>query len=189
MSASDPNGSSYYSSATSSYPSWGSSLKYNYNNASKGGNNMLIGPEMVVGGIGSIVGGIGSAIGANNQAKAMQNIARMNLEAADRAGFQNLLAGQWAKTGAEQFSQSLQRDAANYQQGFLDPRKSILGTEDLSRKAAFQLGPFGQQLRQQQNADTTNQTLAGKYSPLFGNISVNPYSFGVMPGYTANSLV
>ena len=182
----NPSGSSSFT------PSWGDSVGYNpssgiLNSGSKGGGGR--GPEAIIGGIGSIVGGIGSAIAANNQAKAMQNIARMNLEAADRAGFQNLLAGQWAKTGAEQFSQSLQRDAANYQQGFLDPRKSILGAEDLSRKAALQLGPFGQQLRQQQNTDTINQTLAGKYSPLFGNISVNPYSFGVMPGYTANSLV
>jgi hypothetical protein len=189
MSASDANGSSYYSSATSSYPSWSNSLKYNNNNASKGGDNMNIGPEMVVGGIGSIVGGIGSAIGANAQAKAMQNIAGWQIQAEDRARFQSLLAGQNAMTYGKQFDMGLQRDAANYQQGFLDPRKSILGAEDLTRKAAVQLGPFGQQLRQQQNTDEINRTLAGKYSPLFGNISANPYNFGVMPGYTASSLV
>jgi len=186
MSYYNPSGSSSFT------PSWGDSVSYNpssgiLNSGSKGGGGM--GPEAIIGGIGSIVGGIGSAIGANAQAKAMQNIAGWQIQAEDRARFQSLLAGQNAMTYGKQFDMGLQRDAANYQQGFLDPRKSILGAEDLTRKAAVQLGPFGQQLRQQQNTDEINRTLAGKYSPLFGNISANPYNFGVMPGYTASSLV
>ena len=94
MAASDSSGSSYYSSANSAYPSWGNSLNYNYNNnsSSNTGDNMNIGPEMVIGGIGQIVGGIGSAIGARNQAIASQNIARMNLEAAAQGAFENRLA-------------------------------------------------------------------------------------------------
>ena len=189
MAASNPYGSSYYSSANSSYPSWGDSLNYNHSNSSsKGGDSMNIGPEMVIGGIGSIVGGIGSAIGARNQAIASQNIARMNLESAERAGFQNLLAGQWGGTGREQFAQGLQRDAADYQQGFLDPRKSILNVEDYNRRAAAELGPFGRKLSQQEKSGEINSTLAGKFMPMFESAS-KPFSYGRAPGYTTGSLV
>jgi hypothetical protein len=189
MAASDSSGGSYYSSANSAYPSWEKSLKYNYNNSSSdGGDSMNIGPEMVIGGIGSIVGGIGSAIGARNQAIASQNIARMNLESAERAGFQNLLAGQWGGTGREQFAQGLQRDAADYQQAFLDPRKSILNVEDFNRRAAAELGPFGRKLSQQEKSGEINTLLAGKFMPMFESAS-KPFSYGRAPGYTTGSLV
>jgi hypothetical protein len=189
MAASDSSGGSYYSSANSAYPSWEKSLKYNYNNSSfDGGDSMKIGPEMVIGGIGSIVGGIGSAIGARNQAIASQNIARMNLESAERAGFQNLLAGQWGGTGKELFAQGLQRDAADYQQAFLDPRKSILNAENIGRTYAGELNPFAQKLRQQESSGEVNKLLAGKFMPMFDSPN-KPFSYGRAPGYTTGSLV
>ena len=189
MAASDYSGSSYYSSANSAYPSWKKSLNYNYNNSSSNtGDNMKIGPEMVIGGIGQIVGGIGSAIGARNQAIASQNIARMNLEAAAQGAFENRLAGQWAGTGQELFAQGLQRDAANYQQAFLDPRKSILNAENIGRTYAGELNPFAQKLRQQESSGEINKALAGKFMPMFDSPN-KPFSYGRAPGYTTGSLV
>ena len=143
---------------------------------------------MVVGGIGSIVGGIGSAIGANAQAKAAQRIAGWQIEAEERARFQSLLAGQNAATYGKQFDMGLQRDAANYQQAFLDPRKSILNAEDFNRRAAAELGPFGRKLSQQEKAGDINTLLAGKFMPMFESAS-KPFSYGRAPGYTTGSLV
>jgi len=165
----------------------GEAYNFNSGNLAKGSVAFPVGALLGAGA--QVFNGFMQGNAMRNQTKMEWELGKANLAAAERAGLQNLLAGQYGMTGGQQFAQGLQRDAADYQQAFLDPRKSILGAEDLSRKAAFQLGPFGQQLRQQQNADTRDQTLAGKYSPYFGNISVNPYSFGVMPGYTANSLV
>jgi hypothetical protein len=190
MAASDSYGSNYYSSANSSYPSWDKSVKYKYSGgSSQGGNNMLIGPEMVIGGVGALVQGIGGAFGANAQAASAERMANRRIEAEERARFQSLLAGQNANTYGKQFEMGLQRDAANYQQAFLDPRKSILSVEDLTRRSAAELGSFGQRLRQQSNRDEIQRTLAGKYSGAVGQIYQNPFMFGQTPGYASGSLV
>jgi hypothetical protein len=190
MASSDSYGSSYYSSANSSYPSWDKSVKYKYGGgSSQGGKNMIIGPEMVVGGIGALVGGIGSAIGANAQAKSAERMARWQIEAEERARFQGLLAGQNAATYGKQFDMGLQRDAANYQQAFLDPRKSILNAEDFTRRAAAELSPFGQKLSQKEQSNEIQRTLAGKYNGMFGQINQSPFMFGQKPGYTTSSFV
>jgi len=149
---------------------------------------MNIGPEMVIGGIGSIVGGIGSAIGANTQAKSAERMARWQIEAEERARFQGLLASQNANTYGKQFDMGLQRDAANYQQAFLDPRKSILNAEDFTRRAAAELGPFGKKLSQQESSGEINKLLAGKFMPMFESPN-RPFSYGRTPGYTTGSLV
>jgi hypothetical protein len=136
----------------------------------------------------SIFSGIMQGQAANNQARAMFEAAKMQTQAAERAGFQNLLAGQYALTGAKQFEQGLQRDAADYQQAFLDPRKSILNVEDFNRRAAAELGPFGRKLSQQESSGEINKLLAGKFMPMFDSPN-KPFSYGRSPGYTTGSLV
>ena len=136
----------------------------------------------------SVFSGIMQGRAANNQARAMFEAAKMQTQAAERAGFQNLLAGQYSLTGAKQFEQGLQRDAADYQQAFLDPRKSILNVEDFNRRAAAELGPFGRKLSQQEKSSEINSLLAGKFMPMFESAS-KPFSYGRTPGYTTGSLV
>ena len=149
---------------------------------------MIIGPEMVVGGVGALVQGIGGAFSANAQAKSAERMARWQIEAEERARFQGLLAAQNAATYGKQFDMGLQRDAANYQQAFLDPRKSILNAEDFNRRAAAELGPFGRKLSQQESSGEINKLLAGKFMPMFDSAN-NPFSYGRAPGYTTGSLV
>lgn len=183
----DPSGPSSFS------PSWGASTSYTPSNGIfKSSGSSGGGMDPISAGIGagaSIFSGIMQGNAMRNQTAAMWEAAKMQAQAAERAGFQNLLAGQYALTGAKEFEQGLQRDAANYQQAFLDPRKSVLTAEDLNRRAATELGPFGQKLRQQENTDKTNIILAGKYNPALGHVSDRPFMFGTMPGYAAGSLV
>jgi hypothetical protein len=189
MAASDSYGSSYYSSANSAYPSWDKSVKYKYGGgSSQGGKDMIIGPEMVIGGVGALVQGIGGAFGANAQAASAERMANRRIEAEERARFQSLLAGQNANTYGKQFDMGLQRDAANYQQAFLDPRKSILGAENYNRMAAAGLGPFAQKLGQQERSGEIDATLAGKFMPIFDTAN-KPFAYGRAPGYTLSSLV
>ena len=145
---------------------------------------------------------VGEALGAGAQVfnglmqgRAMRNqtnmeyaLGKASLAAAERAGFQNLLAGQYGMTGGQQFAQGLQRDAADYQQAFLDPRKSILNVEDFNRRAATELGSFGRKLNQQESSGEINRLLAGKFMPMFDSPN-KPFSYGRAPGYTTGSLV
>jgi hypothetical protein len=189
MAASDSYGSSYYSSANSSYPSWDKSVKYNYSGGSlQGGKDMLIGPEMVIGGVGALVQGIGGAFGENARSASAERMNNRRIEAEERARFQSLLAGQNANTYGKQFEMGLQRDAANYQQAFLDPRKSILGAENYNRMAAAGLGPFAQRLGQQEKSGNIDAIMAGKFMPMFESAS-KPFTYGRVPGYTVGSLV
>lgn len=180
----DPSGTSSFS------PSWGDSTSYNPSRGvlkgAGGGNMFPVGAALGAGA--SIFSGIMQGQAANNQARAMFEAAKMQTQAAERAGFQNLLAGQYALTGAKQFEQGLQRDAADYQQAFLDPRKSILNVEDFNRRAAAELGPFGRKLSQQEKSGEINSLLAGKFMPMFESAS-KPFSYGRAPGYTTGSLV
>jgi hypothetical protein len=182
----------YNPSGTSSFsPSWGDSTSYNPSSGIlKGAGGSVAFPLGAALGAGaSVFSGFMQGQAANNQARAMFEAAKMQAQAAERAGFQNLLAGQYALTGGKQFEQGLQRDAANYQQAFLDPRKSVLTAEDLTRRSAAELGSFGQRLRQQSNRDEIQRTLAGKYNGAFGQVYQNPFMFGQTPGYAAGSLV
>lgn len=189
MASSDSYGNSYYSSASSAYPSWGSSLQYNPSSGVLNKSSGMAFPVgAAIGAIGQIGGAALGALGANSQAKAAERMARWQIEAEERARFQSLLAGQNANTYGKQFDMSLQRDAANYQQAFLDPRKSILNAEDLTRRAAAELSPFGQKLRQQDKSGEINSLLAGKFMPMFESAS-KPFTYGRVPGYTVGSLV
>ena len=139
----------------------------------------------------SIFSGIMQGQAMNRQSDAMFAAAKMQAQAAERAGFQNLLAGQYALTGAKQFEEGLQRNAANYQQAFLDPRKSILESEDLVRGFSDRLSPSAQKLRWQQNIDSMNRTLSEKRAvtdAMFGRVAEQPFGYGNMPGYAAGSL-
>jgi len=165
--------------------SFGGGEAYNFNS----GNRSVAFP------VGALLGAGAQVFSGLMQGKAMRNqtnmeyeLGKANLAAAERAGFQNLLAGQWAGTGREQFAQGLQRDAADYQQAFLDPRKSILNVEDFNRRAAAELGPFGRKLSQQEKSGEINSLLAGKFMPMFESAS-KPFSYGRAPGYTTGSLV
>jgi hypothetical protein len=178
-------------SGTSSFsPSWGASTSYNPSSGilkgAGGGSMFPVGAALGAGA--SIFSGIMQGQAANRQADAMFEAAKMQVQAAERAGFQNLLGGQYALTGARQFEQGLQRDAANYQQAFLDPRKSILNVEDFNRRAAAELGPFGKRLSQQESSGEINKLLAGKFMPMFDSAN-KPFSYGRAPGYTTGSLV
>ena len=182
----------YNPSGTSSFsPSWGDSTAYNPSSGilkgAGGGSMFPVGAALGAGA--QIFSGIMQGQAMNRQSDAMFAAAKAQAQAAERAGFQNLLAGQYALTGAKQFEQGLQRDAADYQQAFLDPRKSVLSVEDITRKAAAELGPLGQKLRQQEKSGEINSTLAGKFMPMFGYIADRPFSYGRAPGYTTGSLV
>jgi hypothetical protein len=113
------------SGAGSSLPSWGSSVGYNpssgiFSSSSGGGGGL--GPAAAIAGIGQAVGGIASAFGAGRQADAMFAAAVAQAQAAERAGFQNLLGGQYALTGAKDYAQYLDRNAKQTQLNFFDRR-------------------------------------------------------------------
>lgn len=172
--------------------SFGGGEAYNYNS----GNllkNKGSGMDPLSAGLGagaSIFSNIMQGQAMNRQSDAMFAAAKAHAQAAERAGFQNLLAGQYALTGAKQFEQGLQREAANYQQAFLDPRKSILNAENITRAYGVELNPFAEKLRQKEQASGINTLLAGKYNPYFGGeVALSPFSFGRSPGYTTGSLV
>jgi hypothetical protein len=173
---------------------WSQTSKYQYNGSSSsntGKSNMVIGPELLFGGASSLIGGALSAFGANQQSKAMIQAAGVQAQAQRDAAFQNLLAGQYALTGAKQFDRLEQQKAANYQQAFLDPRTSQLSSEDRQRGITDALSPGAQKLRWQQNADQLNRTLSeqrARTDAMFGQVAQQPFSYGNMPGYAAGSL-
>lgn len=147
---------------------------------------------MAIAGIGSAIGGIASAFGANRQANAMIQAAGVQAQAQRDAAFQNLLAGQYALTGAKEFDRFQQQKASDYQQAFLDPRKSQFGSEAAQRTLSDALSPNAQKLRWQQNTDQLNRTLSEKRAvndAMFGRVADQPFSYGNMPGYAAGSLV
>jgi len=151
---------------------------------------MLIGPELAFAGISSAIGGIASGYGASRQANAMIQAAGIQAQAQRDAAFQNLLAGQYALTGAKQFDRLEQQKAADYQQAFLDPRTSQLTSEDRQRGITDMLSPGAQKLRWQQNTDQLNRTLAeqrARTDAMFGPVAERPFAYGNMPGYAAGS--
>lgn len=181
-----------YSNSYANPYDWGQTTKYQYNSSStsNSGKNNMFGPEMAVAGIGSAIGGIASAYGANQQAKGMIQAANIQAQAQRDAAFQNLLAGQYALTGAKQFDRMEQAQAANYQQTFLDPRASQLASEDRQRGITDALSPGAQKLRWQQNTDQLNRTLSEKRAvndAMFGPVAERPFAYGNMPGYATSS--
>jgi len=136
----------------------------------------------------SVISGIFGGMQANNQAEAQLQAAKWQVEAQRDANFSNLLAGQYAQTGAQQFNRFEQQKAADYQQAFLDPRKSMLASEVRQRSLADELSPAAQKLRRQQNVDQLNRDLASKRAvtdAMFGQVAQNPFAYGNVPGYAA----
>ena len=172
---------------------WGQTTKYQYNSSStsnSGKNNMVIGPELAFAGISAGIGGIASAFGANQQSKAMLQAAGIQAQAQRDAAFQNLLAGQYALTGAKQFDRFQQDKAIWSAQAFQDPRTSQLASEDRQRSITDALSPGAQKLRWQQNTDELNRKLAGfriQTDLAFGPSADRPFAYGNMPGYATSS--
>lgn len=179
---------------TYSLPGWNipssggmtSNLSYDGNvaqNAFKGGNMF---PFMAAASLGSsVISGISGGQAANRQAEAEIAAAREQAQGVRDAAFTNLLAGQYGQTGAKMFDQFLQKNAANYQQAFLDPRKSQFASEEKQRGIADSLSPGAQQLRFQNKMDLIDRDTAAKTAVLdrmFG-ASQGPFSYGRMPGY------
>lgn len=182
-----PNYSNIFSSGKAAFNP--SSYSGSYNLGSSKGSSMF--PWMAAATLGSsVIEGIVGGQAASRQAEAQLTAAKWQAEATRDAAFNNLLAGQYAQTGAKQFDQFLQRNAANYQQAFLDPRKSMLASEERQRGFADQLSPKAQQLRFQQNADQLNRNLSAQRAitdAMFGRVAEAPFAYGQVPGYAAFS--
>ena len=148
--------------------SFGGGEAYNFNSGNLLKNKVAFPIGAALGAGATIFSGFMQGQAMNRQSDALFAAAKAQAQAAERAGFQNLLAGQNALTGAKQFEQGLQREAADYQQAFLDPRKSILNAENISRAYAGELTPAAQKLRQQESSGEINKLLAGKFMPMFG---------------------
>ena len=136
----------------------------------------------------SVISGIFGGQAANRQADAQMQAAYAQAQATRDSAFSNLLAGQYALTGAKQFDRFQQQKAADYQQAFLDPRTSQLASEDRQRGMTDQLSPMAQQLRRQANIDQLNRDLASRRAvtdAMFGQIAQNPFAYGNVPGYAA----
>jgi hypothetical protein len=115
----------------------------------------------------------------------MAAAANAQYQAARDASFASLLGGQWAATGAKEWDQLMQKNAANYQQSFLDPKKIELATE--ANRAAWedQLSGPAQQLRRQKNIDELYNSLAQRTATtdaMFGPIQRSPFSYGGVVG-------
>jgi len=166
---------------------WNQTTQYKYNSSNSfnsGKTNM--GPELIFGGISSLIGGFASAYGSNEQAAAMIKSAQIQSQAQRDAAFANMLAGQYALTGAKQFDRFQQQKAADYQQAFLDPRKIQLASEERQRVISDSLSPGAQKLRFQQNIDSMNRSLAERRAvtdAMFGPVAQQPFQYGGMPGY------
>lgn len=177
------------SSGGSSFsPGWSDSFSYNPSSSisnQSGGSGMW---PLALAGLGSsLVSGIFGGMASNRQSDAMLQAAGMQAQATRDASFHNLLGGQYALTGAKEFDRFQQQKAADYQQTFLDPRASVLASEDRQRGIADMLSPGAQKLRRQQNTDQLNRTLAEKRAvtdAMFGPVAERPFGYGNAPGYT-----
>lgn len=137
----------------------------------------------------SLISGLFGGMAANRQAEAEMQVGKWQAEATRDAAFANLLAGQYGATGAKAYGYKLQRDAADYQQSYLDPKASILGQEDRLRGITTDLSPQAQKLRRQQNIDALNTQLASRRAitdAMFGRVKEDPWSYGGMPGYASS---
>jgi len=166
--------------------------KYAFSKSPSGGKSMIIDPLSAglagVSAISNIFSGIAQGQQQKRQMQAQFDIAAAQERSARDAQFQNLLAGQYALTGAKAFDQGLQRDAANYQQAFLDPRANQLESEGRQRLMSDMLSPNAQKLRRQQNVDALNRTLVenrARTDAMFGQVRQDPFAYGNVPSYAA----
>ena len=128
----------------------------------------------------SVFTGIMGGQQANRQIEADLAIQGMKNAAADRAGFQNLLAGQYSQTFAPMVDFQRQKLATNIQQDIFDPKKMSLGSEQFGRRVSDELAPDALKLAQTKNLFDLNKSLAEKRAvtdAMFGPVRTTPFNY------------
>ena len=123
---------------------------------------------------------------ANRQIEAAFAIEGRKNAAAERAAFQNLLAGQYNSTFAPMVDFQRQKLATNIQQDIFDPKKMSLASEQFGRGVADQLAPDALKLAQTKNLFDINKSLAEKRAvtdAMFGPVRTTPFNYDY-PSYT-----
>jgi len=147
------------------------------------GENKMIGVDPLTLGVSaatSIFSGIMGGQQANRQIEADLAIQGMKNAAADRAGFQNLLAGQYSQTFAPMVDFQRQKLATNIQQDIFDPKKMSLGSEQFGRRVSDELAPDALKLAQTKNLFDLNKSLAEKRAvtdAMFGPVRTTPFNY------------
>ena len=134
----------------------------------------------------SVFGGVMGGQQANRQIEADFAIQGMKNAAAERAAFQNLLAGQYNSTFAPMVDFQRQKLATNIQQDVFDPKKMSLASEQFGRGVADQLAPDALKLAQTKNLFDINKSLAEKRAvtdAMFGPVRTTPFNYEY-PSYT-----
>jgi len=123
---------------------------------------------------------------ANRQIEADFAIQQYKNAAAERAGLQNLLAGQYSQTFAPMVDFQRQKLATNIQQDIFDPKKMSLASEQFGRKVSDELAPDALKLAQTKNLFDLNKSLAEKRAvtdAMFGPVRNTPFNYDY-PSYT-----
>jgi len=147
------------------------------------GENKMIGVDPLTLGVSaatSIFSGIMGGQQANRQIEADFAIQGMKNAAADRAGLQNLLAGQYSQTFAPMVDFQRQKLATNIQQDIFDPKKMSLGSEQFGRRVSDELAPDALKLAQTKNLFDLNKSLAEKRAvtdAMFGPVRTTPFNY------------
>lgn len=134
----------------------------------------------------SVFEGIMGGQQANRQIEADFAIQNMKNAAADRAAFQNLLAGQYNSTFAPMVDFQRQKLATNIQQDIFDPKKMSLASEQFGRRVSDELAPDALKLAQTKNLFDLNKSLAEKRAvtdAMFGPVRTTPFNYEY-PSYT-----
>ena len=123
---------------------------------------------------------------ANRQMEADFAIQQYKNATAERAAFQNLLAGQYNSTQAPMVDFQRQKLATNIQQDIFDPKKMSLASEQFGRGVSDQLAPDALKLAQTKNLFDLNKSLAEKRAvtdAMFGPVRTTPFNYDY-PSYT-----
>jgi len=167
----------------------GASIGSNLGKSSGGGGNGMIGFDPLTLGVSaatSIFSGIMGGQQANRQMETDVAIQQYKNAAAERAGFQNLLAGQYNSTFAPMVDFQRQKLATNIQQDIFDPKKMSLASEQFGRGVSDQLAPDALKLAQTKNLFDLNKSLAEKRAvtdAMFGPVRTTPFNYDY-PSYT-----
>ena len=123
---------------------------------------------------------------ANRQMETDFAIQQYKNAAAERAAFQNLLAGQYSQTFAPMVDFQRQKLATNIQQDIFDPKKMSLASEQFGRRVSDELAPDALKLAQTKNLFDLNKSLAEKRAvtdAMFGPVRNTPFNYEY-PSYT-----
>jgi hypothetical protein len=168
----------------------GASIGGNLSKSSGGGGGMFdpLSAGILAGGslLSNVFSGVMGGQQANRQIEADFAIQGMKNAAAERAAFQNLLAGQYNSTFAPMVDFQRQKLATNIQQDIFDPKKMSLASEQFGRGVADQLAPDALKLAQTKNLFDINKSLAEKRAvtdAMFGPVRTTPFNYDY-PSYT-----